>query len=244
MMAAAKQNRDEESLMRAMGETYVIKSMRPDGDCGYELMCKWKAIYAQRKRGHDLSENIIDEPVPVEEIVAMRSVITDEQERQVLQKNNATLKTMIAQSMFDWWHSPLDNNGRNDEVAGAIKARPAGMPETEWLESYQCLSLHSSLIRTGRNEVFAESPEMEAFSLMIGAPLAIYLPGHCEMYPQSKYCKYDKEPLIGICNGNHYYLAVPKQWIIGQEGHTRGIKRALLFLKCKVNNYCSRSEPY
>ena len=224
-MAVAKQNRDEESLMRYMSKTYVIKSMPPNGDCGYELMCRWKAIYAGRKCGHYLLKKMLDEPVPVQDIMAMRCAIADEQERQIFQKNNTALKTLIVQSMFDWWHSPLENNGRNSEVAATIQARPVGMPETEWLDSKQCLALHSSLIRTGKNEVFAESSEMEAFSLMIGAPLAIYLPGYCEMYPQSKYCKYDSESLVGICNGNHYYLAVPKHWSIGEQAHTRGIKR-------------------
>ena len=185
-MAVAKQNRDEESLMHFLRKTYAIKSMRPNGDCGYKLMCRWKAIHAERKCGHDLPKKTIDEPVPVQNIMAMRRAIADEQERQIFQKNNTTLKTLIVQSMFDWWHSPLENNGRNSKVAATIQARPVGMPETEWLDSKQCLALHSSLIRTGKNEVFAESPEMEAFSLMIGAPLAIYLPGYCEMYPPNQ----------------------------------------------------------
>ena len=93
--------------------------------------------------------------------------------------------------MLDWSRSPLENNGRNGEVAAAIQARSAGMLETAWVNSAQSLALHSSLIRTGKNEVFAESPEMEAFSLLIGSSLALYLPGYCEFYPQSRYSKAD-----------------------------------------------------
>ena len=226
MRAAAKQAQDEESLMRFLGNKYVIKSMRPDGDCGYELMCRWKEIHAARKHGYSLTKKIIDEPVPAEEINAMRSAIAEEQERQINQKGNVTVKTLIGQSMLDWSRSPLENNGRNAEVTAAIQARPVGMLETAWVNSAQSLGLHSSLIRTGRNEVFAESPEMEAFSLMIGSSLALYIPGYCEFYPQSKYSKADTEMLVGICNGNHYYLAVPKKWIVDQPEHTSGIKKS------------------
>ena len=90
MMAVAKQNRGKESLMLYMGKTYVIKSMRPDVHCGYELMCRWKAIYAARKCGHYLPKKMIDEPVPVQDIMAMRCAIADEQERQIFQENNTT----------------------------------------------------------------------------------------------------------------------------------------------------------
>ena len=191
MRAAAKQAQDEESLMCFLAKKYVIKSMRPDGDCGYELICKWKEIHAARKRGNSLSKKIIDEPIPAKEINAMRNAIAAEQERQINQKGNTFLQTLIGQSMLNWLRSPLENNGRNGEVAAAIQARPAGMLETAWVNSAQSLALHSSLIRTGKNEVFAESPEMEAFSLLIGSSLALYLPGYCEFYPQSRYSKAD-----------------------------------------------------
>lgn len=222
MKAAAQQDRDEKSLLQSLSKTYVIKSMRPDGDCGYEMMCRWKVIHAARKCGNRVIHQMLDGPVPVEDIKAMRRAIADEQDRQVADKGNGTLQTLISQSMFDWWHSPSENNGRNSEVAAGIRGRPTGMDENAWLNSSQALALHSSLIRTGRNDVFAESPEMEAFSLMTGSSLAIYLPGHCEFYPQSKYCKSNIEILVGICLGNHYYLAVPKEWFVGQTEYTTG----------------------
>ena len=223
IMAAAKQARDEQSLMRILAEDYIIRSMQPDGDCGYELMCKWKEVQDLRKSGRGIPYNVISEAISKKEVMAMRHAIADEQERHIFQKGNATLRMLINQSMFDWWHSPSENNGRNGEVAAAIQARANGVSEREWLDSADALALHSTLVRTGRNEVFAESPEMEAFSLMIGAPLAIYLPGHCELYPQSTYCKSDSEYLVGICNGNHYFLAVPRVWIMDQQGCQRGI---------------------
>ena len=92
MRAAAKQAQDEESLMRFLANKYVIKSMRPDGDCGYELMCRWKEIHAARKRGYSLSKKIIDEPIPAKEINAMRNAIAAEQERQINQKGNTFLR--------------------------------------------------------------------------------------------------------------------------------------------------------
>ena len=206
MRAAAKQAQDEESLMRFLANKYVIKSMQPDGDCGYELMCRWKEIHAARKRGYSLSKKIIDEPIPEKEINAMRNAIAAEQERQINQKGNTFLQTLIGQSMLDWSRSPLENNGRNGEVAAAIQARSAGMLETAWANSLQSLALHSSLIRTGKNEVFAESPEMEAFSLLIGSSLALYLPGYCEFYPQSRYSKADTEILVCIEFAVPFYL--------------------------------------
>ena len=112
MRAAAKQAQDEESLMRFLANKYVIKSMQPDGDCGYELMCRWKEIHAARKRGYSLSKKIIDEPIPEKEINAMRNAIAAEQERQINQKGNTFLQTLIGQSMLDWSRSPLENNGR------------------------------------------------------------------------------------------------------------------------------------
>ena len=191
--------------------------MEPNGDCGYELMCRWKAVHAVRSRGGGVPRQLIDEAVPADEVYAMRQAIAEEQERQTLQKCNAGLRTMIGQSMFDWWRSPLENGGRNSEVAAALKDRPAAVPEMDWLQSDQSIALHSTLVRTGGKEVFAEAAELETFSLMLGAPLAIYLPGHCELYPQSKYPKFDMEYLVGICNGNHYYLAVPKKWILEEQ---------------------------
>ena len=180
--------------------------------------------------------------VPAEEINAMRSAIAAEQERQINQKGNSFLQTLIGQSMLDWSRSPLENNGRNREVATAIQARSAGMLGTAWVNSPQSLALHSSLIRNGKNEVFAESPEMEAFSLLIGSSLALYIPGYCEFYPQSKYSKAGTEILVGICNGNHYYLAVPKEWIVDQPAHTLGIKKGSpLFLLPYVHALTSQS---
>ena len=85
--------------------------------------------------------------------------------------------------MFDWSRSPMENNRRNEEVAAALRFLPAGVQEKDWLSSKDALDLHSSLIQSGLYEVFAESPEMEAFSLMMQSPLAIYLPGSCQVYP-------------------------------------------------------------
>ena len=144
-----------------------MKSMEPNGDCGYELMCRWMAVHAVRSRGGGVPRQLIDEAVPADEVYAMRQAIAEEQERQTLQKCNAGLRTMIGQSMFDWWRSPLENGGRNSEVAAALKDRPAAVPEMDWLQSDQSIALHSTLVRTRGKEVFAEAAELETFSLML-----------------------------------------------------------------------------
>lgn len=210
--SAAKQARDEESLMRIMKKDFIVKSLSPNGDCGYELMCKWKKIHQIRSFGRRIPTRVIEERVSPQQIVSMRDAIAGMQEKLILQ-GDATLQTLIMQSLIDWSRNPTENNGRNAEVAAALQSLPEGVQEEEWLNSRDALALHSSLIRTGRHEVFAESPEMEAFSLMVQCPVAIYLPGYCEVYPQSSPYTANEDMLVGICNGNHYYLAVPKLWI-------------------------------
>ena len=222
MMSVAKQMRDEEALKRRMSQDHVIKSMRPNGDCAYELMCRWKTIHALKASGHFLSREKLHEEVSDAEVALMRQAIAGEQQQHVLEKGNACLKTLISQSMTDWYQNPLQNNGANEEVWTAVQNRPEGVTETEWLSSPEALELHSSLIKNGQNVVFAESPEFEAFSLMTGVPVAIYLPGHCELYPQSTYCRSDADYLVGICNGNHYFLAVPKTWLEEHQGEVVG----------------------
>ena len=54
-------------------------------------MCRWKAIHAIRKCGHDLSKRMKDEPVPAQGIMVMRCAMADEQECQIVQNNNTTL---------------------------------------------------------------------------------------------------------------------------------------------------------
>lgn len=49
---------------------------------------------------------------------------------------------MIGQTMFDWWHIPLENGGRNGEVTTELEAQPPGVSEMDWLESDQSLVLH------------------------------------------------------------------------------------------------------
>lgn len=47
--AAAKQAQDEESLMQLMKKDFLVKSMAPNGDCGYELMRMWERILQLRR---------------------------------------------------------------------------------------------------------------------------------------------------------------------------------------------------
>ena len=215
--AAAKQAQDEESLMKIMKKDFLVKSMAPNGDCGYELMCMWKRILHLRGQGNLITKRVLEESVDPQQILLMRNAIAKIQEEEI-SKGNRRLQNLIGQSMFDWSRSPLENNRRNEEVAAALRSLPAGVQEMDWLISKDALDLHSSLIRNGLHEVFAESPEMEAFSLMMQSPLAIYLPGSCQVYPTSSQCGPNDEYLVGICNGNHFFLAVPKKWIGDHKG--------------------------
>ncbi|KAJ7330570.1 Cysteine-type peptidase [Desmophyllum pertusum] len=206
--------------MQVMKKSFIVKSMSPDGDCGYELMCMWQTIQQLRRFQRPVTKKVIDENVSPQQILSMRNAIANEQEK-LISKGNVTLRNLIGQTLIDWSRNPTGNNGRNAEVEAALQSLPAGVQESEWLNSKDALDLHSSLIRTGRYEVFAESPEMEAFSLMVQSPLAIYLPGHCERFPQSANLEANEEYLVGICNGSHYYLAVPKMWIGAQRGQLK-----------------------
>lgn len=209
--------------MEIMMKNFIVKSMSPNGDSAYELMCIWQTIRQIRRFGRQIPTAVIDASIPSEQIIAMRNAIADEQEKQISNGNTA-LQTLIVQSLIDWSRSPLENNGRNAEVQQAPQSLPAGASENEWLYSPDALDLHSALVRTGQNEVFAESGEMEAFSLMLQAPLAIYLPGYTELYPQSVQLGPDNdEYLVGICNGSHYFLAVPRRWFINQQRQQEGI---------------------
>lgn len=89
----------------------------------------------------------------------MRNAIAKIQE-EAISKGNRKLQTLIGQSMLDWSRSPMENSGRNEEVAAALQSLPAGVQEMDWLSSKDALDLHSSLIRGGLHEVFAESSEM------------------------------------------------------------------------------------
>ena len=213
--------------MEVMRKNFIVKSMNPNGDCAYEVMCIWQTIHQIRRFGRQIPTAVINGSIPLQQIVAMRNAIADEQEKQISNGNTA-LKTLIAQSLIDWSRSPMENNGRNGEVQVALQTRPAGATENEWFHSPDALDLHSALLRTGENKVFAESGEMEAFSLMLQVPLAIYLPGYTELYPQSLQLGPDNEDyLVGICNGNHYFLAVPRRWIQNQQGKHKGMLRML-----------------
>lgn len=127
-------------------------------------------------------------------------------------------------------------------MEAAIGDWPAGVNETEWLNSVPSMELPSSIRRTGQNEVFGESLDTETFSLMIGVPIAIYLPSNCELYPQSKYCKLDLEYLVGICNENHYFLAVPKRWIVEEQGHITG--QYCNLCRCNMGYECCYDNLY
>ena len=213
-----KQARDEESLLEVMERYYEVKSMTPNGDCGYELMCKWQKINQLREKGCSVPRSIIEEPVSPEEIENMRKSIAEMQEKLILE-GKTDLRQSIGQTLIDWSRDPDGNCGRNAEVKTAAE---------EWLKaSEEALQLHSSLIQTGAGEVFAESPEMEAFSFMVQIPLAICVPGNCKKFgTASNHFGGEKDYLVGILKVNHYYLAIPQTWIEEQLDKKADLKSA------------------
>lgn len=54
--AAAKQAQDEEFLMQIMKKDFLVKSMDPNGDCGYEPMCMWERILHLRRQKRNRRE--------------------------------------------------------------------------------------------------------------------------------------------------------------------------------------------
>lgn len=80
---AAKQLRNENYLMLIMQKDLLIKSMIPNGDCGYELICRWKAIHDLQRFGHLLPRRILEEIVSPEEIISMRQAIAAKQEEEI-----------------------------------------------------------------------------------------------------------------------------------------------------------------
>ncbi|XP_078365677.1 uncharacterized protein LOC144649955 isoform X1 [Oculina patagonica] len=219
--AAAKQAPDGETLLEIMRKDFIVISMVPDGDCAYQLMCIWQKIHQLRLTGSQIRVELIEEKVSSQQILEMRREIAKVQEDE-FRKDNEIMQTLIIQSLEDWSTKPEGNNGRNAEVQNALQSRPAGTEDSEWLRSERALNLHSSLIQR-KHEVYAESAEIEAFSLTVQAPLAICLPGVCGRFPRSAGANIekDKEPLVGILDGNHYYLAVPKTWIEDEQGQCK-----------------------
>ena len=148
--------------------------MKADGDCALELMCMWRSILAYRRFGRLIPGKVIEEAVSSQQILSMRHAITDTQDLQIHDKKNTMLHQLMKQSLVDLLHSPSKNGGRNAEVQVALTSLPPGVDETEWLDSKDVIDLDSLLIRTGKHQVFGEVPELEAFSLMLDFPLAIY----------------------------------------------------------------------
>lgn len=231
---AAKQADDEEALLRILQNECIVKSMKPDGDCAFELMCRWKAIVESRQFGRLLPRRVVEENVSPQQISSMRHAVADAEDEQIFDKENKILQNLVKESLFDWSRRPLENAGRNVEVQAAVQSLPPEILEADWMESREAVELHSSLIRTGQHQVFGEAPELEAFSLMTGFPLAIYLPGDCELFPKSVEVESGKEYLLGICNGSHFYLAVPKTWIGEEQSRAAGWLRMLFAFRCHI----------
>ena len=75
---------------------------------------------------------------------------------------------------------------------------------------------------------FCQSSRIGGFSLLEKCSLAIYIPGDCQFFPQSKNLPADTDVLVGVCSGNHYYLAVPKAWTTEVTDDATREERALL----------------
>ena len=118
--------------MEIMRKDFIVKSMSPNGDCAYELMCIWQTIHQIRRFGRLIPAAVIDASIPSEKIDAMRNTIADEQEKQILNGNTA-LQTLIVQSLIDWSRSPMENNREFKQIATA-GATTAAVTEKVWGE--------------------------------------------------------------------------------------------------------------
>ena len=87
--------------------------MAPNGDCGYELMCmSWERILQRRRQGNPTTKSVVEESVHPQQILLLRNAIAKIQE-EAISNGNWKLQNLIAQSMFDWSRSPMENNRRN-----------------------------------------------------------------------------------------------------------------------------------
>jgi len=98
--ATAKQAQDEDSLMEMMKKDFLVKSMAPNGDCGYELMCMWERILHLRRQCMPVTKSVLEESVDPQQILLMRNAIAKIQE-EAISKGNWKLRSLIQQSMFD-----------------------------------------------------------------------------------------------------------------------------------------------
>lgn len=234
LMTSAKEARDEEILLASLRRDFHVVSMFGNGDCGFELMQRWREILVCLRQGKPIPHSILTAPVTDEQINAMRHDIANLQHTKVALRNNEGIH-LVRQSLFDWSRSPQENEGRNREVYDATQRLASGhQNENNWFKSMEALAMHSSMIRTGLKQVFAEAPEMEAFSLLEECPLAIYIAGDCQFFPQSKNLPADTDVLVGVCSGNHYYLAMPKAWIT-EETDDHVLNSTTLFSSGKLS---------
>ena len=178
MESVTKEAREQDGLFSGLRKDFVVTSMSVRGDCAYELMCRWTTILFYRRSGIAIPERILAEPVSKQQTTAMRHTIADLEQTEILEKSNSTMHTLVKQALVDWSRNPEENGGRNRQVADAVGCLPTGASEDEWFQSSQALDIHSSMVRSGSEQVFAESAEMEAFSILERCPLAVYIPRH------------------------------------------------------------------
>ena len=71
-----------------------MKSMAPNGDCGYELMCMWKGILHLRGQGNLITKRVLEESVDPQQILLMRNAIAKIQEEEI-SKGNRRLQNLV-----------------------------------------------------------------------------------------------------------------------------------------------------
>ena len=69
--------------MKIMKKDFLVKSMAPNGDCGYELMCMWKRILHLRGQGNLITKRVLEESVDPQQILLMRNAIAKIQEEEI-----------------------------------------------------------------------------------------------------------------------------------------------------------------
>ena len=201
MIATERELQDVDELIRQKeSEGFIIHSMVGNGDCCFELLCRWEGL---------LQNPACDTSVQVSE----RAI---QQTREKIAKfqlehgqRHYMLKTYIAMSLKDWYDQPTGNGGRNSLIKAAVDN--SGSTLDDWVHTHEALTRYTSAVRNGSRMVYGDLPELEAFALLTGCKLSIHIPGgSVTSLPSSMTDNHGARTLHAVCALKHFHLMVPQ----------------------------------
>ena len=191
-------------------EGFVVLSMKGNGDCMFEMMCKWKMLL-DADATFDF-QNRDYEKLSIEMVRSKLAVFQMKYAARI-----PRFKWMISQTLQDWYLHPEENSGRNAVVVTEKDASGCG---DEWFGSQNAIDLHSKVVARGVGVVYGESPELEAFALSEKCQVKVFVPGDTYIFPQSILPSHQDYPtgrtVYGMCAMKHYYLLIPPWDTISQ----------------------------